>query len=230
MSHASLQDRPSSVPQAIRLVNRRHDPARLDRPGHSRPRGRSVPEPSDPPGLHRPGHPGHRQYENLPRPSRGPGDGRVRRPRNATTAREGSGRQFLQQPRLRRVSRFPRVDRAPGHRRHPDHHPGSLASADRAGSRPAPQAHVLRKADGLEFSRGPGGAAAVHANRVVFQFGTQQRSGGNFRFACELVRNQRSAGSKPSWSACPGASRSRINPPSPCLRSWITSCGSARRP
>jgi predicted dehydrogenase len=32
---------------------------------------------------------------------------------------------------------------------------------------------------------------AVHANNVVFQFGTQQRSGGNFRFACELVRNQK---------------------------------------
>jgi len=30
---------------------------------------------------------------------------------------------------------------------------------------------------------------AVQESGVVFQFGTQQRSGGNFRFACELVRN-----------------------------------------
>ena len=30
---------------------------------------------------------------------------------------------------------------------------------------------------------------AVHKSGVVFQFGTQQRSGGKFRFACELVRN-----------------------------------------
>ncbi len=30
---------------------------------------------------------------------------------------------------------------------------------------------------------------AVEASKVVFQFGTQQRSGGKFRFACELVRN-----------------------------------------
>ena len=31
--------------------------------------------------------------------------------------------------------------------------------------------------------------AAVKQSGVVFQFGTQQRSGGKFRFACELVRN-----------------------------------------
>ncbi len=30
---------------------------------------------------------------------------------------------------------------------------------------------------------------AVHDSGVLFQFGTQQRSGGKFRFACELVRN-----------------------------------------
>jgi predicted dehydrogenase len=30
---------------------------------------------------------------------------------------------------------------------------------------------------------------AVKQSKVVFQFGTQQRSGGKFRFACELVRN-----------------------------------------
>lgn len=32
---------------------------------------------------------------------------------------------------------------------------------------------------------------AVHASKVVFQFGTQQRSDAKFRFACELVRNGR---------------------------------------
>lgn len=30
---------------------------------------------------------------------------------------------------------------------------------------------------------------AVKQSKIVFQFGTQQRSGGKFRFACELVRN-----------------------------------------
>lgn len=30
---------------------------------------------------------------------------------------------------------------------------------------------------------------AIHQRKVVFQFGTQQRSGGKFRFACELVRS-----------------------------------------
>ena len=33
--------------------------------------------------------------------------------------------------------------------------------------------------------------AAIHRYGVVFQFGTQQRSGRDFRFACELVRNGR---------------------------------------
>jgi predicted dehydrogenase len=32
---------------------------------------------------------------------------------------------------------------------------------------------------------------AIHTSGVIFQFGTQQRSGGRFRFACELVRNQK---------------------------------------
>ena len=32
---------------------------------------------------------------------------------------------------------------------------------------------------------------AVRENKIVFQTGTQQRSGANFRLACELVRNER---------------------------------------
>lgn len=33
--------------------------------------------------------------------------------------------------------------------------------------------------------------AAIHRHKTVFQLGTQQRSSRNFRFACELVRNER---------------------------------------
>lgn len=51
---------------------------------------------------------------------------------------------------------------------------------------------------------------AVHEHKVVFQFGTQQRSGANFRLACELVRNQKLGQLKtilvgvPGSVACPG--------------------------
>jgi predicted dehydrogenase len=44
---------------------------------------------------------------------------------------------------------------------------------------------------GWSFRAAQAVRSAVHANPVVFQFGTQQRSGGNFRFACELVRNRK---------------------------------------
>ena len=44
---------------------------------------------------------------------------------------------------------------------------------------------------GLSFRAGRALREAIHRYGVVFQFGTQQRSGRNFRFACELVRNGR---------------------------------------
>jgi predicted dehydrogenase len=46
---------------------------------------------------------------------------------------------------------------------------------------------------------------AVHASGVVFQFGTQQRSGGHFRFACELVRNQKIGQLKTILVGVPGS-------------------------
>lgn len=46
---------------------------------------------------------------------------------------------------------------------------------------------------------------AVQASGVVFQFGTQQRSGGNFRRACELVRNGRIGQLKTILVGVPGS-------------------------
>ncbi len=46
---------------------------------------------------------------------------------------------------------------------------------------------------------------AVHDSGVVFQFGTQQRSGGNFRYVCELVRNQRIGKLKTILVGVPGS-------------------------
>jgi len=46
---------------------------------------------------------------------------------------------------------------------------------------------------------------AVRDSGVVFQFGTQQRSGGNFRFACELVRNGRIGQLKTILVGVPGS-------------------------
>ncbi len=44
---------------------------------------------------------------------------------------------------------------------------------------------------GLSMEQGQALRKTIHENKNVFQFGTQQRSSRNFRFACELVRNQR---------------------------------------
>jgi predicted dehydrogenase len=46
---------------------------------------------------------------------------------------------------------------------------------------------------------------AVHDSGVVFQFGTQQRSGGKFRTACELVRNGRIGRLKTILVGVPGS-------------------------
>jgi predicted dehydrogenase len=44
---------------------------------------------------------------------------------------------------------------------------------------------------GWSFEAGQVLRKAIHKSGLVFQFGTQQRSGRNFRYACELVRNGR---------------------------------------
>ena len=62
----------------------------------------------------------------------------------------------------------------------------------------------------------------------VFQFGTQQRSGREFRHACELVRNGRVFPSDRSMSGLPPAAPA--DPPSRwrTLRTWTTTGGWAR--
>lgn len=49
----------------------------------------------------------------------------------------------------------------------------------------------FEKPVGMSIEEGKALRAAVERYPVVFQFGTQQRSSENFRFACELVRNGR---------------------------------------
>jgi predicted dehydrogenase len=49
----------------------------------------------------------------------------------------------------------------------------------------------LEKPMGLSLAQDQALRAAVHRQGRVFQFGTQQRSSRNFRFACELVRSGR---------------------------------------
>jgi len=49
----------------------------------------------------------------------------------------------------------------------------------------------LEKPMGLSLEQDQALRAAVHRHGRVFQFGTQQRSSRDFRFACELVRNGR---------------------------------------
>ncbi len=69
----------------------------------------------------------------------------------------------------------------------PDHwHPLIGIEAARRG-----KAMYYEKPMGWSFRAAQAVRKAVHENKVMFQFGTQQRSGGNFRFACELVRNHK---------------------------------------
>ncbi|MBM4037487.1 MAG: Gfo/Idh/MocA family oxidoreductase [Planctomycetes bacterium] len=67
----------------------------------------------------------------------------------------------------------------------PDHwHPLMILEAVRQGK------HMYcEKPIGWSAHAGQVVRKAVKEGKVVFQFGTQQRSGGNFRRACELVRN-----------------------------------------
>ena len=59
--------------------------------------------------------------------------------------------------------------------------------------------------------------AAVHRKQRVFQFGTQQRSSRNFRFAAELARNGQIGKLKHinvwSYGSAPGGSRKEVPPP-----------------
>jgi len=87
----------------------------------------------------------------------------------------------------------------------PDHwHPLMVIDAARRGK------HVYcEKPIGWSMKAALAVRKAVKDSKIVFQFGTQQRSGRNFRFACELVRNGRIGqlktilvGVPPSWT-CP---------------------------
>ena len=83
----------------------------------------------------------------------------------------------------------------------PDHwHPLIAIEAARHGKhmyQEKPMGWSVRAAHAVE--------KAVKENEVVFQFGTQQRSDGKFRFACELVRNGRIGRLKTILVGVPGS-------------------------
>ncbi len=83
----------------------------------------------------------------------------------------------------------------------PDHwHPLMAIEAARQGK------HMYQeKPMGWSFRAAHAVQKAVHESGVVFQFGTQQRSGGKFRRACELVRNGRIGQLKTILVGVPGS-------------------------
>ena len=68
---------------------------------------------------------------------------------------------------------------------------------------------------GLSFEEARLVRAAVRKKRVVFQFGTQQRSDLYFRWACELVRSGRLGKIKEILVSVPGGRRSEVLPEQP---------------
>ncbi len=83
----------------------------------------------------------------------------------------------------------------------PDHwHPLMAIAAARRGK------HMYcEKPIGWSFRAAQAVRQAVHDSGVRFQFGTQQRSGGKFRLACELVRNGRIGQLKTILVGVPGS-------------------------
>jgi len=63
----------------------------------------------------------------------------------------------------------------------------------------------LEKPLGLTIEQGQKLRDAVHENKVIFQYGTQQRSGSQFRLACELTRNKVIGDLKSIDAWCPGS-------------------------
>ncbi|MGC9327018.1 MAG: Gfo/Idh/MocA family protein, partial [Candidatus Hinthialibacter sp.] len=63
----------------------------------------------------------------------------------------------------------------------------------------------FEKPAGLSMEQGQALRKAIQENQNVFQFGTQQRSSRDFRFACELVRNQRIGELKTMYVGAPAS-------------------------
>jgi len=62
----------------------------------------------------------------------------------------------------------------------------------------------LEKPLGLTIEQGQKLRNVVHEHKVIFQYGTQQRSGSQFRLACELTRNKVIGDLKSVDAWCPG--------------------------
>jgi len=83
----------------------------------------------------------------------------------------------------------------------PDHwHPIIAVEAAKTGK------HMYyEKPFGWSFRAAKAVRDAINKANVLFQFGTQQRSSGNFRFACELVRNRKIGELKTILVGVPGS-------------------------
>jgi predicted dehydrogenase len=83
----------------------------------------------------------------------------------------------------------------------PDHwHPLIAVAAAKLGK------HIYcEKPMGWSFRAAQAVRHAVHEHNVQFQFGTQQRSSGNFRYVCELVRNRKIGQLKAILVGVPGS-------------------------
>jgi predicted dehydrogenase len=93
----------------------------------------------------------------------------------------------------------------------PDHwHVPIALAAVRAG-----KAIYVEKPLGISIAEGQALREAVQRSRAVFQHGTEQRSFGRFRRACELVRNGYLGQVKLIRVACPGGRRTGVHPPQP---------------
>ena len=99
----------------------------------------------------------------------------------------------------------------------PDHwHPLIAMEAARQGK------HMYcEKPMGWSFRAAQAVHKAVQESGVVFQFGTQQRSDGKFRFACELVRNGKIGQLKTILVGVPG----RLDLPDPADRTGAQGTG-----
>ena len=73
----------------------------------------------------------------------------------------------------------------------------------------------VEKPLGVSIAEGKALRDAVRRYGAVFMHGTEQRSFSQFRFACELVRNQRIGELRTIKVACPGGEQTGVHPPMP---------------
>ena len=130
-------------------------------------------------------------------------------------AREGLRGPRLWRSIVQNLQRFSGTAGAQGYRRGDARSGRALDALYRRGSGPPGHAHVLREAARSHRGRGESHSPNRPAARVVFQFGTQQRSSPYFRTACELVRNGRIGQLQKVVVGCSGPTQNAASPRCP---------------